>query len=109
MHGALLVPHENVLESFGGEQRIVDRKYGTAGVTEDVLHALVLEGADHHLGTAQFDRTGLASGDPAQCLLVLVHHGHSFFTETVPARNAKGALPPLGYKPPLGNEVILVR
>ena len=51
MHGALLVAHENMLKPVRLlEQRIVNRQHRSAGIAEDVLHALVHQRLDHHLG-----------------------------------------------------------
>ncbi|MNT25120.1 hypothetical protein D3C86_2006970 [compost metagenome] len=51
MAGALLVAHENVLDVFLLENLVIDRKHGTAGVTEDVLDAVILQRLQNDLRT----------------------------------------------------------
>ncbi len=48
--GALLVPHQDVLDEVLLEHRIVDGQCRTAGISEDMLHPLIGECLDHHLG-----------------------------------------------------------
>ncbi len=49
VHGALLVPHQDVLDLLLLEERIVDRQYRTARIAEQVFDPLVGERLDHHL------------------------------------------------------------
>ena len=46
---ALFVPHEDVADVVLLEDLVVDREYGAAGIAEDHLHALLLQGTHHHL------------------------------------------------------------
>ena len=48
MHGALLVPHQDVLHLVLLEQRVIDRQHRAAGIAENVLDALIGERRDHH-------------------------------------------------------------
>ena len=41
VHGALLVPHQDVIHLILLEQRVVDRQHRTAGIAENVFHALI--------------------------------------------------------------------
>src|SRR5437588_9664052 len=60
MRGALLVAHEDVADGILMEYRVVDRQDGAAGIAEDHVDALILQGFDDHFGTAH-----------------LLHHGPS--------------------------------
>ena len=60
MSRALLVAHEDVLDLILMEDRVVDRQDGAARIAEYDVDALILQGLDHHFGTAQ-----------------LLHHGPS--------------------------------
>ena len=48
MDGCLLMPHQDVADGVLLEQRVVDRQYRAAGIPEDNLYALVLEGAEEN-------------------------------------------------------------
>jgi len=48
VHGALLVPHQDVLDLRLLEQRVVDRQHGSAGIAEDVFDPLIGQRLDHH-------------------------------------------------------------
>jgi hypothetical protein len=50
MHGALFVPHQDVLHHVLLKQRVIDRQHGAARITENVLDALIGERLDHHVG-----------------------------------------------------------
>ena len=50
VHRAALLAHQDVLDLLLLEQLVVDRQHGAAGVAEDVLHALVGQRLDDHLG-----------------------------------------------------------
>ena len=54
VHGALLVPHQDVLELLLLKQRVVDRQDRPAGIAEQVRDPLVDEGLDHHLCAGHF-------------------------------------------------------
>ena len=54
MHRALLVAHQDVLDLLLLEQLVVDRQHRAAGIAEDVLHALVGQGLDHHFRAGHF-------------------------------------------------------
>ena len=56
MGGPLLMAHENVLHLLLLEEHVVDRKDGAARIAEKNLHALVLQGFDHHFGAGHFLR-----------------------------------------------------
>ncbi len=49
VHGALLVPHEEMLDHRLLEDFVVDRKNGAAGIPEDMLHALIGKGLHEDL------------------------------------------------------------
>jgi hypothetical protein len=49
MHGCLLVAYQDVLEFVLLEDGVVDVENRTAGVTEDVLHALFRQATDYDL------------------------------------------------------------
>ena len=46
VHRRLLVAHQDVADGVLLEQRVVDRQYRAAGIAEDDLHALILQGAE---------------------------------------------------------------
>ena len=54
MHRALLVADEDVLDVLLLEQFIIDRQHRAAGIAEEVLHALIAQGFDHHFRAAHF-------------------------------------------------------
>jgi len=56
---ALLMAAKHMNDLVILEQRVVDRQHSTTRITEDVLDALILQRADHHLGAAHFDRARL--------------------------------------------------
>ena len=60
MSRALLVADEDVPDRILMKDRVVDRQNGAAGIAEYDVDALILQGFDHHFGTAQ-----------------LLHHGPS--------------------------------
>ena len=49
---ALLVAHQDVLQTILLEQLVVDRKHGAAGVAENVVDPLVGQNLQHHLGAS---------------------------------------------------------
>ena len=53
MHGALLMPHEDVLHFVLFEQLVVDIEHSAAGITEDVFDAFFLEAADRDFRTGE--------------------------------------------------------
>ena len=55
MHRALFMPHQHMNELIVLEKCVIDRQYRAARIAEDVLDAVVLEGADDDLRSAQFD------------------------------------------------------
>jgi hypothetical protein len=55
MRRALLMTAKHMRDAFDSEERVIDRKDGAARITEDMLHALILERADDHLGSGEFD------------------------------------------------------
>ncbi len=54
VHGALLVPHQDVRDLLLLEQRIVDRQHRAPGIAEQVLDPLVGERLDHHFRAGHF-------------------------------------------------------
>ena len=60
--GRLLVADQDVADLVLLEQRIVERKHRTAGITEDHLHALIDQRLDHHLRAGQALRIGGGGG-----------------------------------------------
>jgi hypothetical protein len=58
MHGAALLPYQDVLHLVLLEQLVVDRQDRAARVAEHVLHALIGERADHHLGAGHLQGHG---------------------------------------------------
>src|SRR3954467_15865592 len=48
MAGALLVPHQNVLDFALLENLVIDRKHRAAGIAEHVLDAMIDQGAHDH-------------------------------------------------------------
>jgi hypothetical protein len=58
MHGALFVPHQDVLHFVLLEQRVVDRQHRAAGIAKNVLDALIGERCHHHFCAGHF-RHGL--------------------------------------------------
>ena len=48
MHRTALLADQDVADGILLEQRVVDRQYGAAGIPEDDLHALVLQGAEEN-------------------------------------------------------------
>src|SRR6185437_8883350 len=48
MTGALLVPHQDMLDLALLEQFVIDRKHRPAGITEDVLDAMIDQRAHDH-------------------------------------------------------------
>ena len=46
VHRAALLADQDVADGVLVEQRVVDRQYGAAGIPENHLHALLLEGAE---------------------------------------------------------------
>src|SRR5262249_12466630 len=54
VHGALLVPHQDVLDLLLLEQGVVDRQHGSAGIAEDVLDPLIAQRLDHHFRPGHF-------------------------------------------------------
>ncbi len=54
MHGALFVAHQNVLHLVLLKQRVVDRQHRAAGITENVLDALIGKRRDHHFRAGHF-------------------------------------------------------
>jgi hypothetical protein len=50
MHRGLLVADQDVLDRLLMEQGVVDREHGAAGIAEEGVDPLILQGADHHLG-----------------------------------------------------------
>ena len=57
---ALLVAHQDVLQLVLLEDRVVDRKYRAARITEDVLDAVIQHGLDHHFGAGHLLASWLA-------------------------------------------------
>ena len=53
MHGALLVPHQDVPDLLLLEQRVIDRQHRAARIAEQVLDPLIGQCLDHHLGAGQ--------------------------------------------------------
>ena len=58
VHGALLVPHQDVVHFVLLEQGIVDRQHRAAGIAKNVLDALIGKRRDHHFRAGHF-RHGL--------------------------------------------------
>ncbi len=54
MHRSLLVADEDMLQAVLLEQLVIDRQHGAARITENVLHALVGENLEHHLGACHY-------------------------------------------------------
>ena len=98
MHRALLVAHQHMDEIVVGEQRIVDRQHGAAGIAEDMLDALIFQRAHHHLGTGELDG---ARSRHSHRLSISIHRKSP--STQVRAKKAKGAFPPLECTPPSGN------
>ena len=64
MAGALLVPHQDVLDLALLENLVIDRKHGAAWIAEDVLHAMIDQRAHDHGGAGHLVR-----------IVALVAHG----------------------------------
>jgi hypothetical protein len=47
----LLMANEDMANGVLLEQRVIHRKYGAAGITEDDLNTLIRQGLDHHFRT----------------------------------------------------------
>ena len=62
--GALLVPHQDVLDLALLENLVIDRKHGAAGIAEEVLHAMIDQRAHDHGGAGHLVR-----------IVALVAHG----------------------------------
>ena len=58
VHGALLVPHQDVVHFVLLKQGVVDRQHRAAGIAEQVLDALIGKRRDHHFRAGHF-RHGL--------------------------------------------------
>src|SRR3954471_3293115 len=56
MAGALLVPHQNVLDVALLENLVIDRKHRAAGIAEQMLDAMIDEGAHDHRGAGHLVR-----------------------------------------------------
>ncbi len=56
MAGALLVPHQNVLDLALLENLVIDRKHRAAGIAEQVLDAMIDERAHDHRGAGHLVR-----------------------------------------------------
>src|SRR3954464_12294529 len=56
MAGALLVPHQNVLDVALLENFVIDRKHRAAGIAEQVLDAMIDERANDHRGAGHLVR-----------------------------------------------------
>ena len=54
VHGALLVPHQDVLDLRLLEQRVVDRQHRSAGIAEEVFDPLIGQRLDHHVRPGHF-------------------------------------------------------
>ncbi len=54
VHGPLFVPREYELQVFFVIEVVEDVKHNAARITEDVLHALALQGFDYYLSTSDF-------------------------------------------------------
>jgi hypothetical protein len=54
VHRALLVAHQDVLDPRLLEDLVVDRQHGAAGISEQVLHALVGKRLQDHFGAGHF-------------------------------------------------------
>ena len=54
MHRALLVTHQDMLDLLLIEQCVVDRQHRAAGITKNVLDALIGERRDHHFRAGHF-------------------------------------------------------
>ena len=63
VHGALLVPHQDVADLLLVKQRVVDRQHGAARVAEDMLDPLVGERLDHHFGAGHLGHCWLHSSE----------------------------------------------
>ena len=59
MAGALLVTDEDMLDIVLLDDLVIDRQDGAAGITEDVLDALVFQGPDDHFRAGHFDAVRL--------------------------------------------------
>ena len=86
MHGALFVPHQDVLHFVLLEQRVVDRQHRAAGIAENVLDALIGERRDHHFRAGHLRHGLLHSLKPTFACSGL--------------ENKKGAQEPLDCAPP---------
>ena len=58
VHGALLVPHQNMVHFVLLKQRVVDRQHCTARIAKKMLDALIGQCRDHHFRAGHF-RHGL--------------------------------------------------
>ena len=56
MAGALLVPHQNVLDVALLENLVIDRKHRAAGIAEQMLDAMIDERAHDHRGAGHLVR-----------------------------------------------------
>ena len=63
VHGALLVPHEDVLDLVLLEELVVDVEDRAARIAEDVLDAFFLEAADDDFGTRELHGKSLCLDD----------------------------------------------
>src|SRR5262249_35238767 len=87
MHRALLMAYQHMDEFIVFKKGIVDRKHRSAGIAEDVLHALILERANNNFRPGQFVTGKLSS------LRLLIHARPSVRRSC--ATHTKGASPPL--------------
>src|ERR1051326_7605019 len=84
VHRALLVAHQDVLELLLLEHLVIDRQDRAARIAENVPHALIDEGLDHHLGAAH----------------LLCHYLLRSLELCEPLRIKKGLQEPLSRAPP---------
>ena len=65
VHRAAFLADQDVADGVLLEDRVVDRQYGAAGIAEDDLDALVLQGAEQDFcsGLAGFGGHGRGSGE----------------------------------------------
>jgi hypothetical protein len=64
MHGALFVPHQDVLHFVLLKQRVVDRQHRAAGIAKNVLDALIGERCHHHFRAGHLRHSLLHSLNP---------------------------------------------
>ena len=89
VHGALLVPHQDVVHFVLLKQGVVDRQHRAAGIAEHVLDALIGERRDHHFRAGHFRHDLLRS-------VTSLLRKRGLFVESSP-ENKKGAQEPLFF------------